>query len=768
MKKKTGTNHTVEMKSNGRVRAGVAEREELIGRPLTRRPARIPNPEGPLPPLPEPIPESPFQLPDNLQPLHLERARLPELEVALRRFRSLRHGCYLIRYTPSRSLTHYDGTMRIERHGTALFGGGVTASGDLYRHRRFPIATTFNRTTLATSASVRTGLAAANTVMLPLLRTEPNPANGIPIFPRGDYRYYLRVTRILEQYTTSNSFTLGFERWRFNGVVRPAGTPLWTNDGTFSASMEWKPAPSGYPSSGNYLEGDVKDSSGNIVGQLTMGWVSAYLRKATIEIDTVSNSETPLNSGEGHTWRSIFDEISWDITVDESDHNVTEPSGEFWSDSEMHAAMLSRRDSSNLDGEWRYHLICVRRLDSTTRGIMYDNGATDSNDVPREGAGISSHWTIPNADPWGHVKGQRFGTATAAYFRTALHEIGHAMGLYHNTIDMGIMNTTPDIAASAVAPQQFPDNVKWAHASNDQQRLKHMPDIWVRPGGIPFGESYSTTPISSDDVREELPGLQVRVTPLLDAVPLGAPVRVKVELVNTGEEAIAVPRDISLRSHSVRGKVLDSGSTVRTFCPLIVCVDDEEMRMLEPGEGVSASMTLLRGAQGALFPSAGPYTVSVEIDWEFGGIPMGATGEGTVMVTPVQNDEHAAAALKVLSTPNALLTLVIGGDHITDGNEAIQAALANDVLRPHYAAIEAKRLARGHGKRKPDMSGAASLLTDDAVMSEDEVASVARICGKGCSSADASNRKKIGKVLQEKADDLEARDEVQSVVASMA
>ena len=132
-----------------------------------------------------------------------------------------------------------------------------------------------------------------------------------------------------------------------------------------------------------------------------MGWVSPYLRKATIEIDRVAQSETTLNNGAGVDWRSIGDAIGWDITVDESHANVAEPSGEFWSDAEAHAEMLARRDASNLDAEWRYHVLCVRRLDSTERGIMYDAYGGDSNNIPREGCVISSHWTIPNTQAWG-------------------------------------------------------------------------------------------------------------------------------------------------------------------------------------------------------------------------------------------------------------------------------------------------------------------------------------------------------------------------------
>ena len=167
-------------------------------------------------------------------------------------------------------------------------------------------------------------------------------------------------------------------------------------------------------------------------GTISMGWVSPYLRKATLEIDRVSASDAPTDNGSGLDWRDVFDAVDWDMNVDWSDTNISEPSGQSWSDAECHAAMVSKRDSADLDTDWRYHLLCVRRLDSTSRGIMYDAYGGDSNNIPREGAALASHWTIPDTSTWGTVRGQRFGAADAPYFRTAVHELGHALGLYHS------------------------------------------------------------------------------------------------------------------------------------------------------------------------------------------------------------------------------------------------------------------------------------------------------------------------------------------------
>lgn len=655
-----------------------------------------------LPPLPEPLADAPQVdarqmdagaladgVPQPLQPIPIPVRR------------SVRAGCWLANFSPvGAPLITFDGTIRVEAHSA-----GRTASGDLYQRR---------------AVLVQWPLPSGGGG--PVLMPAPNPANGIPILPINRYRYYLRITEILENATFGTSFRLGFEMWRY------ASPNTWTNEGAFSAQMAWITAPAGYPSASDYLEGDVRNAAGQVIGRLKMGWLSKYYRRASLEIDTVAGSERPLDNGAGLGWSKIFEALGWDVAIKLSDVDVAEASGAGWSDAEMHAAMLARRDAVQLDSDWRYHILAVKLIDSTPRGIMYDVQGTDSNHIPREGIGISTHWTIPNTSEWGLVRGMRFGTAAAPFFRTAVHEIGHAMGLFHTTVDNGFMNTTDVIAASATPANPFPNNIKWNYADVNLRQLRHYSDMFVRPGAVAFGAASMTTPpISPADLTIEAPDLELTVTPMLAEVPIGAPVRVDLKLVNHGTIAHRVPAKLSLKTDFVRGWVRGPFDAARGFSPVIRCIEDQPMVMLEPGGAITESLTLMRGADGALFPTSGLHEIIVEVSWDVGEVVAAVSGSTTVMVTGAQSPSHAAAAHKVLATPDAHLVLVLGGDHLSDGVEAVQNAVADEVLRPHFAVIEAKRLAQRTAGRTPRMEEAAALLDKNAVVSGPELVRMAKL-----------------------------------------
>jgi hypothetical protein len=570
------------------------------------------------------------------------------------------------------------GTLRVEHDGESLI-----ASGDLYSQDR-----------------------------------EPDPNAGIPVFARAAYHSYLRVTHV-----GGEGPTLGFEVFGFDHSTR-----TWAEEGVaLTGHLDRVPAPEGYPSRDDFLRGEVRDAAGRPIGELTVGWISGHLRRAVVELDRATASEAPVANIRGLSWRELFATVGWDVTVEVSDSDVAEPSGESWSNAELHAEMLCRRGGSDLDGEWRYWLVSVRRLDDDERGLMFDRDAADSNKVPREAAGIASHWHIPDDDPWGLVKGRRFGSEPDLYFRTAVHEIGHAMGLFHNDRDDGIMCPTETVAAHAHPPKHFPENIEWSFETKDGRRLRHLPDHWVRPGGVPYGSGFGAAPGLPDPSDAEASWLELTVLPLLPAVPIGAPVRVDVVLRNAGREPVPAPVDLSLKAGSVRGTVTGPSGVTRSFRPLVRHTEPRALEELAYGQQRTCSLTLLRGSEGALFPEAGDHAVEVQMEWESDGVVLRLTGSGVVAIAPAVDEAHAEAARRILDAPDSLLTLVLGGDHLPSGVGAIRAALANDVLRPHFAFVEARRIATPFQQRSADIAGAAELIDGDTVMSATEVGKAARL-----------------------------------------
>jgi len=400
---------------------------------------------------------------------------------------------------------------------------------------------------------------------------------------------------------------------------------------------------------------------------------------------------------------------------------------------------------------------------------MYDAYGGDSNNVPREGAGIASHWVFPDTLQWGACRGQRFGACAAPYFRTAVHEIGHAFCLYHVGLaaDNHLMQVTPQIAANA-APGTFPANIEFHFSPEDQKRLRHMPDVWVRPGGVPFGLSYTTAPISPDDLLALQPeGLELQVMALHETVPIGAPVRVHFTLTNVGAVALPVPASLNMKKGHVTGAVIDPSGVRRTFAPVVRYLDVPAVQMLEVGQSLSHSLTLLRGAEGALFPTAGVHRVVVDVTWSVDGVPMRLSAEAGVSVTAAVDEAHARAAHKILTTPDALLTLALGGDHLEDGIDAVHAGLDHPVLRPHFAFVEARRVGERFLERKPNLKAAAELLDESAVLSPAEIRTAALLVRQAGDDAPADAVRRIAKTLRMDVQNVQTDAETAELVRSL-
>ena len=376
----------------------------------------------------------------------------------------LADGCYLVYFNVT-GLDEYvlEGTLRVETKDGQRF-----ASGDLYRQPnniyrlRQPIG----------------GM------------TPPERVTGIPSFPIKNYRYYLKATQIEE---SEDSCNLVFEVHRFSTVSAETIEGLVTNwalEGIFTAQLTKTKAtdvPVGYPRPELFFVGQVSNEV-HTFGDIQIGWVSPLLRKATLEIDSVPKSAPPRDNGAGLDWQKIFAAVGWDLEVSMSSNDVTKPDGPVWTAADAHAALLARRDRSDLDAEWRYYILAVEliKYDGGERGVMYDKGSIDDvNQVSREGLMVSSDFVFPMTEErWGKVRGKR-AADTQTYFRTAVHELGHAMGLDHDRNGTAFMRPTDGIAD--VSGGAFPDNITWGFSPLTERQLRHWPDVVVRPGGLSYG-----------------------------------------------------------------------------------------------------------------------------------------------------------------------------------------------------------------------------------------------------------------------------------------
>jgi hypothetical protein len=363
-------------------------------------------------------------------------------------------GCYFVVYGREADIW-YEGTLRVQSRSGQLFASGVLYAFD----------------------------AASAADALPI-GLRPPRGSGIPMFPIADYTYYLRVKTIEP---ADPGFVLTFEAHRFfprdvrmlNGDI----PPRWVLDATLTARMTPADPPPGYPAPGRFFVGDIQTSPDDPEQrtQIQIGWVSSFLRKAVIEIDRVPGSRVPQENGAGANWRTVFESFDWEVDAIVGDDNITKSDGPVWKPHDADVAMRAYRGSSDLDSEWRFYILVAQQIDAPMDafGFMYH--------PKREALFMTSEDVFPeNQAKWGMLRGKRFDT-TVAFFRTAIHEIGHAMGLGHNESGLHFMRPTPAIAEEASAEALFPTNIDWSFDPRDEQRLRHWPDIAVRPGGAPVG-----------------------------------------------------------------------------------------------------------------------------------------------------------------------------------------------------------------------------------------------------------------------------------------
>ncbi|HEX9656347.1 MAG TPA: hypothetical protein VGB89_05450, partial [Bacteroidota bacterium] len=386
-----------------------------------------------------------------------------------------------------------------------------------------------------------------------------------------------------------------------------------------------------------------------------------------------------------------------------------------WKENDLREKLdRAARTSAKQLNAWYYHLFCVSKIEGGYLGLMFDPGANDSRDLPREGAAIAAKVEVKLNDTDKLTAYQEFKDL---YFRTAVHEIGHAMGLRHG--DDGIMaETDKDVAKNVLANS---DSECMKFSAVDRNRLIHLPDICVRPGGIPFGFEYATSRMGFDEPTYRSRDFRLKVTPLHSIVPLGAPIRLELHM--EAAEGDGLPQDLRLGTGFVRGEVIDQKGVLRTFTSIRSCSEKNcalnSSGCTDPGWSLKEStnqrlsgLTLLRGPEGFLFPESGQYRIMVHVEWRSGRRFQSVSAETDIFIKPIDlaDQKHASLVTEVLRTPDLLYAIALPGTP----HELVDRLIDDEELGPHY------RYNAARSKFQEEYDKAIEILNKKTVLTERE------------------------------------------------
>jgi hypothetical protein len=525
-------------------------------------------------------------------------------------------------------------------------------------------------------------------VPLPILKPR------IPIFPRSRYHSYLKVTSVSAPIVASPSLpcVLTIVAEQFNYTQPPAGQ----FKGTFPAApsrtvtlkLVKKPAPFPFSLTGGpFYEGRLFDGAVD-KGSVTLGWVSKFFRRATLEIDTLAGAvrPAPVPDGAGGTefFDTVFAKTGWQLSVVQDQLNVPVPPGvtptNCWSGADLHGLMVGvRNPATNLDADWRVHMIVVPAKLGCGRGVMYDVIG-----VPREGCASFSDDGYPTGDSsnFGLAANKKQRDVPRAFLRSATHEVTHTLNQIHQeqetAADNSIMTTTPSVAdvlggPATGEPGVFPDQIKLAHNTTVRHHLNHMPDPVIRPGGWPFASWFPTGAPQASDRSDFSPAeLSLEVTPGAGRIALGQPLDLAWTLTNTSGVVLRAPNDVSLEALFSSITVTDADGREKPVRPFAIVCEGARLRDLAPGESVSASVKVFWSTAGFAFERPGRYRVDVAVTWSAQGVLVGVQNGVDLFVDyPASDADNHAAGLVMHPEVGTWVALGGGAYHLPEATRRL-------------------------------------------------------------------------------------------------
>jgi hypothetical protein len=609
-----------------------------------------PDPENPeRPDLPE-IPGLPFE---EIPELELPGSRQVYFPCRL----SLKQGCYQIRMTPAFRfpafpLTHYKGTMRVEKGADH-----TTISGDLYRFKplfEFELAT-----------------------LTEILTADIDIADGkprIPIYPRKRYYSYLKVIKIEKSLFVLPhrpcKITLTIEEYRYTHPAPGDETGSFpeTPGRVLKIVLQRIANPEGYP--GPSFTGKVYHNGVLLSYDFSMLWVSDYYRRAKVELESVTGAAIP--PGVGTTgFRSIYATAGWDLKVVTGNTNLPVPAGtgSEWTNGELHEFMMNNRNpATDLDKEWRFYYAAVP-LDSSALpgafGIMFDQLEDH-----REGAcNFIDNFDSTDFDD------------NRSRLRSAAHEIGHGFNQLHPPTedllsDNSIMSQSGAVRNIIIGNGGvYPDDINFSFNEHNRHHLIHSPDVVVRPGGedFEFGHDAGFAPEAEDNA--DTAGLQLRLQSDNDRLKLGEPLTFTMILSNNGKKEALVPKNIGLAFHSSEILVSKKEGTSRLFRSFVIVCDSSYLVMLKPGDNVSSKETVYWDSHGFVFQSPGLYNITASVKWDDGYRSFSAKASEDIWVDfPVTDKDNQVASLLFNKEVGKYVALGGNAPHLKEAVSRIEKA----------------------------------------------------------------------------------------------
>ncbi len=177
-----------------------------------------------------------------------------------------------------------------------------------------------------------------------------------------------------------------------------------------------------------------------------------------------------------------------------------------------------------------------------------------------------------------------------------------------------------------------------------------------------------------------------------ESVPLGAPLSVRVELVNLGSGPATVFRNLAPEFDAVRYAVTGPGHD-GPFVPWAIKEPAEPMTELAPGAALVEEVELFYGGEGWLLREPGRYTIAATYADLVAAAPV------VVTVAAPRDEAERQAARAILDEPEAGRFLLLrGGEHLQAGRAAVLRAAE---LAPRSAPGAAANLALGVERLRP-------------------------------------------------------------------